>query len=358
MLKRQVFSRMGGEKNISSLINELRFPLAIMVVMQHSMPTSHAIENSISEYVRLMLLNVCQCAVPLFFLISGYLFFINIPSFSWKTFCNKIQSRFKSILVPYIIWNALYILFHAIQSFAFPIPMTVSGKVPIQEFEFTDYLSCFWRNSVMGLGNDYFPINIPLWYLRDLFVLILVTPVIWFLVKHLKEWFVISIAVIYLFSDWRGLCTGLSISGLLFFSSGAYLGMIKVKVIHLKPIVLLFIPLFAALLIINVFFFNTETFHHFLILIGCVAFLIIFAIPKKLSWFAEKSSYAMMIYVMQVFWLSLFNQTYIRLIGLDSDIKRILSYFVLCTLTITASVILINFGRKNIPNVMKVLGDR
>lgn len=326
--------------------------------MQHSMPTSHAVEGSLSEFVRLLLLYVCQCAVPLFFVISGYLFFINIQSFSFQTYKKKFISRIKSILIPYLIWNALYILFHTIQSFAFPAQMAALGKTVIQEFTIMDYLSCFWRNSVMGAGNEYFPINIPLWYLRDLFVMCLITPAIWLLLKYLKQWFVVILAAIYLFADWKGLCTGLSINGLLFFVVGSYFGFLKVKEFRLSVCYIISVPVFALLLVTCVFFANTEILHHLLILIGCIAIVTIFTASNKMERFEAYSSCSMMIYVMQVFWLSLFNQIYMHIIGLDSDFSRILSYFTLCALTVISSIIITKIGRKTIPNAMRVLGYR
>ena len=46
---------------------------------------------------------IVRVAVPIFFLISGYLFFYNfVPSMEkWK---YKFKSRFHSLFIPYVIW--------------------------------------------------------------------------------------------------------------------------------------------------------------------------------------------------------------------------------------------------------------
>jgi fucose 4-O-acetylase-like acetyltransferase len=57
-------------------------------------------------------------AVPLFFFISGFLFFLNIENFNLQSYGNKLQTRGKTLLIPYLFWNlfaiAIYSLITAI----------------------------------------------------------------------------------------------------------------------------------------------------------------------------------------------------------------------------------------------------
>ena len=48
-----------------------------------------------------------QFAVPGFFMISGYLFY---RGFTWDKLGRKWRSRFRSLVVPYFLWNGLYYL--------------------------------------------------------------------------------------------------------------------------------------------------------------------------------------------------------------------------------------------------------
>ena len=47
-----------------------------------------------------------EIGVPLFFTISGYLFFLNYSKYDYY---RKIKTRTKSLLVPYLIWNTFFI---------------------------------------------------------------------------------------------------------------------------------------------------------------------------------------------------------------------------------------------------------
>lgn len=45
-------------------------------------------------------------AVPMFFMFSGYLFFVKFE-FSWKGYLKKVLKRVYSLLVPFLLWTAL-----------------------------------------------------------------------------------------------------------------------------------------------------------------------------------------------------------------------------------------------------------
>lgn len=100
----------------SSTISAIRLPLAIMVVFIHSFGEPLAVGTMAIDYsnigiyelydlLRVAISHVMtHCAVPTFFLISGYLFFTNLQVWDlglWKT---KIYSRIHTVLIPYIIW--------------------------------------------------------------------------------------------------------------------------------------------------------------------------------------------------------------------------------------------------------------
>lgn len=46
--------------------------------------------------------------VPFFFVISGFLFFINVEKLTFKVVIGKWKSRITSLVIPYILWNTLY----------------------------------------------------------------------------------------------------------------------------------------------------------------------------------------------------------------------------------------------------------
>ena len=102
-------------KEISVLITTLRLPLMICVVFIHSElkePTSSVVLSFAQSWFSRILPTV---AVPLFFFFSGYLFFVGINRegrnrLNLNILLNKLKKRFRTLLIPYLIWNTIVIL--------------------------------------------------------------------------------------------------------------------------------------------------------------------------------------------------------------------------------------------------------
>lgn len=95
----------------SKIISLLRFPMIIGVVMIHS---GISIKNIDNYYIYNYLVDkgiigtLTRLCVPLFFFISGYLFWIN-GTFNTATYINKLKKRGRSLLLPYIFYCTLAI---------------------------------------------------------------------------------------------------------------------------------------------------------------------------------------------------------------------------------------------------------
>lgn len=94
------------QKQISESISWLRFPLVLMVVFIHSsgfgefqtdsFNFSALADINLYDFLRILVSRIlCQVAVPLFFIISGYLFYtkFDIQGWSWGIWIKKIKSR-------------------------------------------------------------------------------------------------------------------------------------------------------------------------------------------------------------------------------------------------------------------------
>lgn len=99
-----------------STIKLLRFPLSLLVVFMHGIfvcNVSNIEESSINgerlySFISVFLSQyVCGCLVPTFFVMSGYLFFINIEKLSIGVYKNKIKARFFTLFLPYCFWNII-----------------------------------------------------------------------------------------------------------------------------------------------------------------------------------------------------------------------------------------------------------
>lgn len=102
-----------------------------------------------------------QIAVPGFFAMSGYLFFKDSDrTVDLAYFVKKWKRRISSLLIPFLLWNTIYYIIYVI-----------IGKAG------TDANSIF--NGVVF--NRYNPV---FWYLRELLVLTVLTPIIYILLKN------------------------------------------------------------------------------------------------------------------------------------------------------------------------------
>jgi peptidoglycan/LPS O-acetylase OafA/YrhL len=164
-------------------------------------------QNAISQ-------GFARLAVPIFFLMSGYLFFLNFEP-SIRSFLNKIKTRFRTLLVPFLFWNFLTLLVMAAAQY---LPVTqrfLSGKhIPIASF---GPFQLF--NAIFGLTDS--PISFQFWFIRDLMVLVLISPLI-YLANRIVSIPMLSIAVIgWLVGKWPVYIP--SSDAFLFFTLGGYL---------------------------------------------------------------------------------------------------------------------------------------
>ena len=174
------------DRNTSERLSILRFPLIIGVVFIHayspevtlgsgvfgltqSGPVSNFIRDCISQ-------GIARVAVPLFFLLSGYFYFFN-SSWTLKEYRKKTRARFKTLMIPFLFWNlltlAFFFLTQQIPALHFYFP---ERDVPIESYSILQ-----WCDAIFGIYNS--PVSYPFWFIRDLIMLVLFTPGIFFLLE-------------------------------------------------------------------------------------------------------------------------------------------------------------------------------
>ena len=208
----------------SRVMDWLRFPMAALVVVNHT--GSMGGGSPFPVYSTLCILfpeAICRLAVPLFFLISGYLFFNGLEDWNKEVYLDKMKRRSRSLLVPYILWNLLAVLFFYSYS-AFRMHMKgeafMSFSEQLQEW---GWLRVFW-DCDKGL-----PLNYSLWYIRDLILFVIASPLIHFVLKKIR-WVGIAIlgALFLIFNNVHFL------GGLLFFSLGCCLRICGKSILELS----------------------------------------------------------------------------------------------------------------------------
>ena len=222
----------------SKAIEWLRFPLACLIVLLHSQLQDTAYKpvaaSSGFAYGLKILLSegVCRIAVPAFFLISGYLFFVNLEKWDKEVWLGKMKRRFHTLLLPYIIWNLVGIAYLCVSPYVGANVENPESLLSV--FQDRGWLRLFWdSNRVMEQWNpptinvlgyamhNGMPANTPLWFIRDLIVINLFSPLIYMFVKNTKQYGLCFLGLLFLLNIWVPV-EGFSIIGFFFYSLGAY----------------------------------------------------------------------------------------------------------------------------------------
>ncbi len=158
------------------------------------------------------LLSLC---VPGFFIISGYLFFFNVEHFDFYTYKDKMQSRLHSLLIPYLLWCTFYGISRYFKSKY--LGFDGDGIVVDGSFSIVGFIKGYWATP------DGYPMGFVMWFIRNLLVFQLLSPVIYFLGKNYV------LAVVFLILP----LLGVDMKGAEFFLFGSMLGIHKINLVKI-----------------------------------------------------------------------------------------------------------------------------
>lgn len=216
---------------LSTAIMRARFPLTVLVVMIHTNIAagviSKGVEYSIDSYLAKYIISlfshsIGQLAVPTFYIISGYLFAFKIVELS--DFKIGIIKRFRSVFLPYMVWNTIAMI--TILLPRMPFLRTYFPNLSDEQIDFGIILKGYWDNSFgfdVDKGTVAAPWDMPLWYVRDLMVMFLITPILFWLHKVTKYVGLLIVFLIYMFVPSSILMTGFSLTALMFYTLGIYI---------------------------------------------------------------------------------------------------------------------------------------
>lgn len=212
----------------------LRFPLVVFVVLIHadnreiwvngsqsilqvSLGWEVWIRNWISQ-------GIARTAVPLFFLLSGYLFYLGYDA-NGKGLLQKWKNRVRTLLLPFLLLN---------------ISAQIILSLILMKNPFAQGLWTF-IDSALGIRQANFLFH--LWFLRDLMVLMLFVPLWDVILRNGPRLFLLGIFILHICQSWGFpyICS----EGILYFFAGAYWSRSRLNCFqHPHPwIILLFLPL-------------------------------------------------------------------------------------------------------------------
>ncbi len=293
--------RFAMDKLTSKTITDLRLPLAIMVVFIH---TAWGLDNCIVNWVHLSGVDfynitriacssiISPIAVPTFFLISGFLFFAKATTVDWNFYKKQWSKRIHTLLIPYLIWN---IGFAVVLTCREVFAVFVKGQPVSTLYEYLSSvctLNILWNWCSWGGGDHNVfgqivnvttgPILGSLWNISDLMVVIILTPLLYWLIRKTKGLIVAAFGVMWLFSVNIMIQKGI-ITALCFFSIGSSFAIYQREFagVCLKW-AKISVPIWLALICASVYMFGTNAsamsvIVHTQVVIGMFAFVGIIA---------------------------------------------------------------------------------
>ena len=170
---------------LSDKLRIISFVSIILVLYRHSdfhdypheilgMPYNHYLQDFIYRMIG-------RCAVPTFFAISGYLFFLHTEE-GYHSVLKKIKKRIKTILVPFAIASLVFPFFFFVISFFPQSANFINNDIlsQIKGKETLEVIKALFLDS--GTGE---PLAFHLWFLRDLIGIVAISPLLYGIKKIL-----------------------------------------------------------------------------------------------------------------------------------------------------------------------------
>jgi succinoglycan biosynthesis protein ExoH len=173
---------------LSQVISFARISLIVGLVLIHyesypNVQTSpfrglNTASHQVATFVQSFVLFFFFAVVPLLSMISGWLFFSFNDSDAREALFSRVRRRFGSLYVPLVFWNVVF-LFVLLIVFRFDPanPLLEQIRYKFDTSGLWDYL-----NAIFGITRH--PIGFQFWFVRDLFLTILASPILWVLLTR------------------------------------------------------------------------------------------------------------------------------------------------------------------------------
>jgi peptidoglycan/LPS O-acetylase OafA/YrhL len=365
----------------SRTIELLRFPLTVFVVFIHAVGTPPLEAPNYADFgamdffnvIRIMGSNVLtHTAVPCFFLISGFLYFLNLKKWDVRSYRQKTMRRFYTLLIPYVLWNLLSL---AVRLGGCLLGNWIPGMGDAAFLNQCTAVNWLWDfeqwgfHTVNWLGEAVIrsgPTNAPLWFLRDLICISLLSPLVYYYVRYTRHWGVLLLGLCYVSQVPHSL-GAISITGVFFFTLGAYFSIHDINLIEWAHHWSKSLGLIALTILPFAVYYNGGNTRVGFILLP---FFIITAIPLLFRWGADcakrgwtmpslLSSSSFFIYALHsVLVLRLCIKVSEAIIPWDAPWAHLLRYFLLPALIVGCCVLCYALLQKFCPRILRLVTGR
>jgi hypothetical protein len=134
--------------------------------------------HPLATFVNSFLLFFFFSVVPLLSMVSGWLFFAFDTDKPLQALRQRISRRFVSLYLPLVFWNALFLGIVLLLYMRQPDdPLLPELNIHLATAGAMDYV-----NAIFAVTRH--PIGFQFWFVRDLFVTALMSPLLWLLLRH------------------------------------------------------------------------------------------------------------------------------------------------------------------------------
>ena len=181
---------------LSCKFKNMAIVCAIMVVFIHVKHAPAETGSVLWLFDMLVPQGFARIGVPFFFLASGFFLAGHIGEDGWWK--RELLKRVRTLLVPFIFWNAAFLLFGTV---------AWAGGDLLAHRPIGTSVTIVHKPELWFLGLNPFYKAIPLivtWYIRSLFALIILTPVIAWALKRFPRAFILGAWVLSILADANG----------------------------------------------------------------------------------------------------------------------------------------------------------
>lgn len=254
------------------------------------------------------------------------------------------------MLIPYIIWNFIVIcLLWLTEMF---IPGMMSGlKKSVVEWSETDWLYNLYTS----------PISYQFWFIRDLIILCILSPIIYFCIKYGRLAYIMALFFLWVFNIWYEI-PGISIMGIFSFSIGAYCSIKKRIVVNVLSDHVILLGIVYGILSLLEITIQQETwllyYHNVNMFIGMI-FIVAFIAKLHLNGYKIENPIltqcSFFIFAYHVMPLVLVLKLCIRIVPVNNDVTLILIYFSSTFIVILFGILLGTFLDKYFPTLYRLI---
>src|SRR5258708_23504316 len=343
---------------LSKKLKALSLGAIILVVFLHShnneVKFGHGELGGIQSHFVLVVENffskgIARIAAALFFAISGFLFYLSYD-FTVSGVGDKIKRRFKTLVIPYLFWSLFGL-----------IMILFLQSIPWSRNFFTKELIINYSISKLLFTILVDPIPYQLWFVRDLIMLVIVSPLIWYLTTSMRS--VLIVILGFLWNAAPKTFEFFSNEALLFFTLGCALAFDKnqwasnQRLSEYSSYYLLFLWFMVVFLTTYLLTFNLADFalnilNNVGIVIGILSvwFLYDHVSAKQITKYSVLFGYSFFIFVFHEPLLTILIKGMFFLFG-KTDVSSLLIYVIAPLLAIGLSILFRYVLRKQIPRL-------